>query len=42
MITGDFHMHTAFSADSEADVETMLDTALEKGMRVGLHHRSLG
>lgn len=32
MITGDFHMHTAFSADSEADVETMLDTALEKGM----------
>ena len=33
MITGDFHMHTAFSADSEADVETMLDTALEKGMK---------
>lgn len=33
MITGDFHIHTAFSEDSEADVRTVLDFAVEKGMK---------
>lgn len=28
----DFHMHTAFSSDSEAPVEKMLDAAIRKGM----------
>lgn len=32
MITGDFHMHTLFSSDSKADVRSMLDSAIEKGM----------
>lgn len=33
MISGDFHIHTAFSADSEADVHAVLNSAIEKGMK---------
>lgn len=33
MITGDFHIHTSFSSDSEADVRTVLDSAMEKGLK---------
>lgn len=33
MITGDFHMHTAFSTDSDAEVCSMLDSALDKGLK---------
>lgn len=32
MITGDFHMHTAFSTDSDTNVRDMLDAAVRKGM----------
>lgn len=32
MITSDFHMHTAFSTDSDADPETMAEGALKKGL----------
>ena len=31
MIKSDCHMHTCFSADSEATVTSMLDAAVEKG-----------
>lgn len=33
MITCDAHMHTRFSEDSEASVHSMLDAAVEKGLR---------
>ena len=32
MIKSDCHMHTCFSADSEATVTSMLDAAVEKGL----------
>lgn len=32
MITGDFHMHTAFSTDSDAALEAMAEGALKKGL----------
>lgn len=32
MITGDFHMHTAFSTDSDAALESMAEGALKKGL----------
>ena len=34
MITGDFHMHTSFSTDCQSDMETMLEGAVNKGMKV--------
>lgn len=33
MIRSDFHMHTAFSTDSEASVESMLEAAADRGIR---------
>lgn len=33
MITSDFHMHTEFSADSQASPREMVERALEKGMK---------
>ena len=32
MIRSDFHMHTAFSTDSEEAVESMLNRAVERGL----------
>ena len=32
MITADCHMHSAFSADSEAPMETMILSAIDKGL----------
>ena len=29
----DFHIHTCFSGDSEADVDKIIESAIEKGMR---------
>lgn len=34
MITGDFHMHTSFSTDCQSDIESMLEGAVNKGMKV--------
>lgn len=33
MITGDFHMHTCFSTDGEATMETMALAAIKKGLK---------
>lgn len=33
MITGDFHIHTVFSTDSDGDVRKTLDSAIEKGIK---------
>lgn len=32
MITSDFHMHTAFSTDSDAPARTMIEEAVQKGL----------
>ena len=33
MITADLHTHTSFSTDSDAPIEQMAQTALEKGLK---------
>ena len=33
MITSDIHMHSAFSSDSESSMESMIEGAIEKGLK---------
>ena len=33
MITADCHLHTQFSTDSEAPMKSMIEAAIEKGLR---------
>ena len=33
MITSDIHMHSAFSSDSESSMESMIEGAIEKGVK---------